>query len=56
MDIAFSNLTAMILPEAPVAIENNIFFLATPEVLATSWGKQWVEAFNKHWENFVTKR
>ena len=56
IDIAFSNLTAMILAEAPVPLENNMFFLATPETLETTWGQEWVKAFNTHWENFVDKR
>jgi salicylate 1-O-methyltransferase len=38
IDISFSSLTAMILPEAPVPIENNLFFLAAPETLETAWG------------------
>jgi hypothetical protein len=38
IDFAFSNMTANILAEAPVPLENNLFFFAAPETLATEWG------------------
>lgn len=56
IDFAFSNMTANILPEAPVNLENNLFFLAAPETLASDWGKKWVAAFDKHWNTFVSQR
>lgn len=49
-------MTANILPDAPVALENNLFFLAAPETLESDWGKKWVKAFDEHWKKFVSAR
>ena len=49
-------MTANILPDAPVPLENNLFFLSAPETLESDWGKKWVEAFDKHWKKFVSAR
>lgn len=56
IDFAFSNMTLMILPQAPTARTDNVFFLATPEKLQSEQGKEWVAGFNKHWTAFVTNR
>ena len=56
VDIAFSNMTLMILPLPPSPRTDNIFFLATPEKLNSDQGVEWVKGFNKHWTAFVTNR
>lgn len=56
IDLAFSNMTLMILPQAPTPRTDNVFFLATPEKLASEQGKEWVNGFNRHWTAFVTNR
>lgn len=56
IDIGFSYITAHIIPKAPCARDENLFFLATDEKLATDWGQQWLEAFTKHWAAFLTSR
>jgi hypothetical protein len=56
VDMAFSNMTLMILPLAPTARTDNIFFLSTPEKLQSEEGKAWVAGFTKHWTAFVTNR
>lgn len=56
IDIAFSSLTAMILPQAPAKLSDNVFFLATPENVKTPFGEQWVAGFKKHWAAFLSSR
>lgn len=56
IDIAFSSLTAMILPQAPAQMSDNVFFLATPELVKTPFGEQWVAGFKKHWAAFLQSR
>lgn len=56
IDLAFSNMTLMILPLPPSPRTDNVFFLATPEKLQSEQGKEWVAGFNKHWTAFVTNR
>lgn len=56
IDIAFSSLTCMILPQAPAPLTDNVFFLATPENVKTEFGKQWVAGFKKHWASFLGSR
>lgn len=56
IDIAFSSLTAMILPQAPAPLSDNVFFLATPELVKTPFGEQWIAGFKKHWTAFLSSR
>lgn len=56
LDLAYSNMTVMILPEAPSPRTDNLFFFSTPEKLASEEGKPWINAFTKHWTAFVTQR
>ena len=56
IDIAYSNMTAHIIPKAPCARDENVFFLCTPDKVETEWGKKWQEAFNSHWTSFVSNR
>lgn len=46
----------MILPQAPAPMSDNVFFLATPELVQTDFGKQWVAGFKKHWAAFLGSR
>lgn len=54
--MAYSNMTAHIIPKAPCPRDENVFFLATPEKVQTDWGKKWVDAFNEHWTSFIKNR
>ena len=56
IDIAFSSLTAMILPQAAAQLTDNVFFLATPENVKTPNGELWVAGFKKHWAAFLGSR
>jgi len=56
IDIAYSNMTIMILPSPPTPRSDNVLFLATPEKMKTDEGKQWLAAFTKHWTSFLTQR
>jgi hypothetical protein len=56
VDIAFSSLTCFILPKAAAPLEDNVFFLATPENIKTETGKKWVEGLKTHWTSFLTSR
>lgn len=56
IDIAFSSLTAMILPQAPAPLHDNVFFLATPELVKTEFGQKWIAGFKKHWAAFLGSR
>ena len=56
IDIAFSSLTAMILPQAPAPLVDNVFFLATPELVQTPFGQTWVSAFKQHFSTFLNAR
>lgn len=56
IDIAFSSLTAMILPQAPAKLSDNVFFLATPELVKSDFGQQWIGGFKKHWAAFLGSR
>jgi hypothetical protein len=56
IDLAFSNMTLMILPLPPSVRTDNVFFFSTPEKLNSDLGKIWIEGFTKHWTQFVTNR
>lgn len=56
IDIAFSSLTAMILPQAPAKLSDNVFFLATPDLVKSDFGQQWIAGFKKHWAAFLGSR
>jgi hypothetical protein len=56
IDIAFSSLTAMILPQAPAKLIDNVFFLATPDLVKSDFGQQWIDGFKKHWGAFLGSR
>lgn len=56
LDLAYSNMTLMILPLPPTPRTDNVFFLSSPEKLQSEEGKAWVAGFNKHWTAFVTNR
>jgi hypothetical protein len=56
IDIAFSSLTCMILPQAPAKLSDNVFFLATPDNVKTDFGQQWIAGFKKHWAAFLGSR
>lgn len=46
----------MILPQAAAPLEDCIFYFANPENILTEKGQKWVEAFHKHWNNFMNAR
>lgn len=56
IDLAYSNMTLMILPQPPTPRTDNIFFLSSPEKLKSEEGQAWVAGFYKHWSSFVTNR
>jgi hypothetical protein len=56
IDIAFSSLTAMILPNHPAPLDNNVFYFANVENVQTEFGQLWVEGFKKHWSTFLESR
>jgi hypothetical protein len=56
IDLAYSNMTAQIIPKAPCPRYDNVFFLANSENLQTEWGKKWRDAFDDHWSAFITNR
>jgi hypothetical protein len=33
-----------------------VFFLATPELVKTEFGQQWIAGFKKHWAAFLGSR
>jgi hypothetical protein len=46
----------MILPNPPVLIDDNIFFMATTEVLQTDLGIKWLSGFKSNFESFLKSR
>jgi len=46
----------MILPHPPCLIEDNVFFLATPENLETDVSKKWISSFMSNFKNFLDSR
>lgn len=56
VDLAYSNMTLMILPQPPTARTDNVFFLATPDKLQSDQGREWVAGFTRHWTAFATNR
>jgi hypothetical protein len=46
----------MILPQAPAKLSDNVFFLATPELVKSDFGQQWIDGFKKHWAAFLGSR
>ncbi|CDW86981.1 sam dependent carboxyl methyltransferase [Stylonychia lemnae] len=56
VDIAYSNMTAQIIPQAPCPRDENVFFLANSKNIQSEWGEKWVQAFEKHWESFISNR
>jgi hypothetical protein len=46
----------MILPHAPALIKDNVWFMATPELIKTPLGEAWLTAFNENFSNFLKSR